>query len=110
MSRNRFAAAPQQMADALEWCRRIAQTVNQTLRGEINTLGSVTLAVAPATTTVISSSRITPDTAIFMMAKTANAAAALGGLYVSAVAAGSLTLTHAANAAVDRTFDYHLIG
>jgi hypothetical protein len=44
------------------------------------------------------------------MPTTAHAAAALSGLYVSARAVGSATLTHASTADVDKAFGTIIIG
>ena len=53
-----------------------------------------------------------PTAQVFLFPKTAHAAAELaaGGCYVSAVAAGTFTLTHANNAQTDRTFAYVCLG
>ncbi len=47
---------------------------------------------------------------VFLAAKTANAAAALATSYVSAVANGAFTITHANNAQIDRTFGFACLG
>jgi hypothetical protein len=106
---NRFTTVPLDEPEWRGWSRRLALAINGLFEGKSNNTFEVTLAVAPATTTVIAKSRITPDTKIFLMAKTANAAAAVAGLYATA-AAGAITLTHSASAAVDRTFAYILVG
>lgn len=87
----------------------LSQAVNQILKGRTNNVGDVTLTANSATTTLLNP-LITPDSHISLRALTANAAAALGGLYVSARAAGTATLTHANNAQVDKTFTYTIHG
>lgn len=67
--------------------------------------GEVTLAVAPATTTAINHSLIVAASRPFLYPKTANAAAIVGTTYATA-GAGTVTVTHAASAAVDLTFHY----
>lgn len=85
--------------------RALALAINELARGRINSLiQGVTLTAASATTTV-TSDKITRYSALFLSPRTANAAAALGGLYVSAIIDGQATLTHANNGQVDRTFD-----
>jgi hypothetical protein len=90
--------------------REIAERVNALLRGKVNSTGSVTLASGGATTTTLTDINIGPESVIFMSARTANAAGFLSGLYVSAKMIGSATLTHAANTAGDRIYDYAVFG
>lgn len=69
--------------------------------------GTVTLAVAPATTTTITDDRITTSSKCFLFATTATAG---GATPVYAVAtAGVITITHPASAAVDRTYNYLIL-
>jgi hypothetical protein len=84
---------------------QIANAVNELLKGRANNVGSVTL-TANVTTTTTTDTRIKTQMKVFLSPKTANAAAALANVYVSAVADGSFTLTHANAATTDRTFDY----
>ena len=107
MSRNRFAAAPLDFANQQEWARKTASAVNQAQRGQTNNVFQVTLTAG--VTTVITSSRITADTAIFVSPLTANAAGALATTYFTVVA-GQITINHANAATLDRTFDYILVG
>ena len=106
---NRFPTVPLIYDKWEEWCRQLALSINALLVGKSNNLFEVTLAVSPATTTVIANTRITPETRIFLTATTATAAAAVGGLFVTA-STGAITLNHAANAATDRTYAYILVG
>lgn len=89
--------------------RDVIQAVNELVRGRSNANGTVTL-TPNAATTVIAKATIGPDAAVALSPMTANAAAALATTYVSAVAAGQATLTHANNAQTDRTFRYTVIG
>lgn len=88
---------------------QIATTTNEMLKGRANNVGSVTL-TAGATTTTIADIRIKQTMTAVLIPRTANAAAAVTNVYISAVADGSITLTHANTATVDRTFDYILHG
>lgn len=68
--------------------------------------GSVTLGQS-VTTTQVSDNRIKSGATVHLTPTTANAASIDSqDLYVSAVAAGSFTLTHDSNTATDRTFYY----
>lgn len=88
---------------------QIATTTNEMLRGRANNVGDVTLD-ANVTTTTISDIRVKQTMTAVLIPRTANAAAAMTNVYISAVADGSITLTHANTATVDRTFDYVLHG
>lgn len=84
---------------------QVERTVNELLKGRANNVGEVTL-TASVTSTDVTDTRIRSTMKIFLSPRTANAAAALTNVYVSAVADGSFTLTHSSAASVDRTFDY----
>jgi hypothetical protein len=88
---------------------QIATTVNEVLKGRGNNVGEITL-TASSTTTTISDIRIKQTMTAVLIPRTANAAAAMTNVYISAVADGSITLTHTSTATVDRTFDYVLHG
>jgi len=77
--------------------------IDKILAGKLNNTAEVTLAVDPATTTVFSDPRILASSTVLLTPTTANAAAALATTYVTA-AQGSVTITHAASVAADRTF------
>lgn len=91
--------------------REIITAIRQLIQGRSNATGTVTLTANQATTTV-SKDTISGDAQVFLFPKTANAAAELGNgtAYISAVANGSFTVTHANNAQADRTFGYLVIG
>lgn len=85
------------------------RTINEMLRGRANNVGEVTLTPS-STTTTIEDIRVKQTMTAVFVPRTANAAAAMTNVYISAVADGSITLTHSSVASVDRTFDYILHG
>lgn len=95
--------------------RDTANVINGALEGKLNCLFDGTLTANAGSTTFTEAtapgaSRIAPDSFVGWMPRTANAAAALSGMYVSAQANGSVTITHANNAQADRTFRFAIIG
>jgi hypothetical protein len=87
--------------------------------GRSNATGTVTLRAGQTTTTVSPTDannpgaiNVAPQSAVFLEAKTAHAAAerAAGGLYVSAVGKQTFTITHANNAQADRSFFWVALG
>ena len=88
---------------------RIVQSVRELFEGRSDAIGQVTLTVSSATTTV-NDNNVGPYSVVKLSPRTANAAAAIGGLYVSSIKAKQFVLTHANNAQADRTFDYALQG
>lgn len=108
MSQNLFPIPAAFKVDADEHRRDIARAVAGLMIGRRNGMGLVTL-TASSTTTVISDSRITPDTIAILEPLSATAAGAVGGLYQTATA-GSITLTHASTAATDKNFAFVLVG
>lgn len=90
--------------------REISEVVNNLVEGKSNNTGTITLAVASATTTTLNDERIGYDSVIVFMPTTANAASAMTNLYVSAKTQGSATLTHSANTAADKTYGYIVVG
>jgi hypothetical protein len=90
--------------------REISEVVNNLIEGKSNNTGTVTLAVASATTTTLYDERIGFDSIILFMPTTANAASAMTNLYVSAKTQGSATLTHSANTSADKTYGYIVVG
>lgn len=85
------------------------RAIQQLEQGRLNVTGTCTLTPS-ATTTVVTAKNCGAASQITLTAKTANAAAALATTYVSTVANGSFTLTHANSAQVDRIFGFHAIG
>lgn len=108
-----FNALPEYTKNQDELNRKVIATVNGIMQGKTNNTGAVTLTANSATTVItFAAGRLGQDTVISLTPTTSNAAGALGGLYVSGrdVAAGTLTLTHANTATVDRIFSYVLTG
>lgn len=83
----------------------LAETLNKVIGGRSNNVGTLTL-TANTTTTTVTDNQFESSMVPVLIATTANAAGAVGGLYVSARAKGSFTLTHANTATTDRTFLY----
>lgn len=90
---------------------RIVRAIRDLFEGRSNAVGQFTCATGAATTSV-SAANCGSDSKILLTPRHANAAAELGAgtLYVSAVTAGSFTVTHANSATADRTFDYAIQG
>jgi hypothetical protein len=91
--------------------KKIVLAIQQVAAGRSNATGSVTLATGSATTTVTTSNCAAGSTPI-LTPTTANAATELGNgtIYVSTVANGSFTITHANSATTGRTFLYAILG
>ncbi len=108
---NYHDAAPLDWPDGNEHRRQLAAKINEMLGGKLNNTGTITLTANQATST-LSDARIGGGSVILFTPTTANAAAEVGagGMYVSAKADGSATITHANNAQADRTFDYVIMG
>ena len=85
----------------------VRSTVNEMLKGRGNQTASFTL-TANATSTTVTDNLFAPDMTLVWTPTSANAAAEVGagGMYLSARASGSFTVTHANNAQTDRTFVY----
>jgi hypothetical protein len=109
MSIKGYPLVPETMPNEIEHRRQLAQGVNGARSGKLNAVTQVTLTPSSTTTTLIDA-RIGATTGIFFSPLSANAAGALGGLYVSSQKSGQATLTHASTASVDRTFNVLLIG
>lgn len=91
--------------------KKIVLAIQGLAAGRSNAVGTVTLAAGASTTTVSTPNAASGSTPILTPAS-ANAATELGNgtLYVSAVANGSFTITHASSAATGRTFLYAVLG
>lgn len=87
---------------------RLADAVNNILRGKINNVGEITLTASSATTT-LTDIRIGKDSIVLMQPTTANAAAALSGLYFGTPGNGTITINHANNAQADKSFRYAVL-
>lgn len=90
---------------------RIVRGVRELFAGRSNAVGVVTL-TAGATETDVDAINCGPDSKVFLMPTTASAASDFSGgaLFVSSVASGAFTVTHASSAATDRTFFYVCLG
>lgn len=109
MTTQSYPVPPSMLSDEKEHRRQIAQTLGSTIGGKLNAVTQITLA-ANTTTTTVTDKRIGANTFFGFQPMTADAAAALAGLYVSSQAKGTATLTHANTATTDRTFSLLLIG
>ena len=91
--------------------KKIILAIQQLAAGRSNAVGSVTLATGSSTTVVSAPNCAVGSTPILTPAS-ASAAIELGNgtLYVSAVANGSFTITHANSANAGRTFAYAILG
>jgi hypothetical protein len=89
--------------------RAICVVLNNAMQGKLNNTGTFTITANVATTT-LTDARIGSNSAVLLMATTANAAGALATTYFSSFANGSCTVNHANNAQVDRTFRYAVVG
>ncbi len=89
--------------------RKIVFQHNEVTRGRSNATGSVTLTVS-STTTDVTAQNCAAGSQVFLSPMTANAAAAVASTYISAVANGSFTITHANNSQTDRDFGYVCLG
>lgn len=86
--------------------REVAESINNIFAGRIDAVGEVTLTPSTTTTTV-TDTRCTTNSAVVMEPMTANAAAERGGTALFVVPGnGSFVITHANNANTDRTFRY----
>jgi len=92
---------------------RIVAALRQLIAGRSNAAGAVTL-VPNAASTTVAAPNCAATSAIFLFARSADAAAEVrnGTIYVAAasVANGSFVITHANNSQTDRTFSYLAIG
>ena len=88
---------------------KINRAIQQIEQGRLNGSGLCTLA-AGATTTTVKAANCGAGSRVQLTAMSANAAAALTTTYISAVANGSFTITHANNAQTDRTFGFACLG
>ncbi|MDI1265901.1 MAG: hypothetical protein PS018_21875 [bacterium] len=91
--------------------KKIVLALQQLAAGRSNAVGSVTLSTGSGTTTVTTANCAAESTPI-LTPVSANAATEVGNgtIYVSAVANGSFTITHANSATVGRTFAYAVLG
>lgn len=109
MANKGYPVVPSDASSIPQWIRTAATVINSLRDGKINATGEVTLGNGSATTT-LTDKRIGPNSCIQFMPTTANAAADLANLYVTARTNGSATLNHTNNAQTDRTYCYSILG
>lgn len=85
--------------------QRHAESINGLIDGKLDVTGSVTLTASSATT-VVTDNKFESGMVPVFTPITANGAAALAGMYVSARTKGGFTLTHANNSQTDKSFLY----
>ena len=91
--------------------RRISAAIRQIIEGRSNAVGTATLTHdGVATTTTVTAPACGQSSAVFLFPTTAHAAAVVATTYVSAVAYGSFTITHATTSNADVTFYYAAFG
>lgn len=95
--------------DVTAWVRSIADVVIGLMNGRSNNIGSVTL-TASATSTTLTDPRISMQSVIEFMPKTANAATAKTSMYVTNRGNGAAKINHASSNTTDQQFDYTVIG
>lgn len=102
---------PREWVSGPEHRARIADSLNNAIKGKLNCTGSVTLTISSATTT-LTDIRIGLYSVILLMPTTANASAEIGNgtIYFGTPGNGTVTINHANNAQADRTFTYAIIG
>jgi len=91
--------------------KKIILALQQLAAGRSNATGTVTLATG-ASSTVVSDPNCAAGTVPLLTPASANAAAEVGNgtIYVSSVANGAFTISHASSATTGRTFLYALQG
>lgn len=85
--------------------RRVADSLNRVIEGRTDAYGTVTLPAATTSTTVYSQ-YISKDSTVCLSPMTANAAAHVDKVYVSAVNNGSFVLSYSSHPHSDVTYRY----
>lgn len=88
--------------------RRLADVVNELLRGRVNSTGEVTLA-SGAVQTSVNHNGVSANSVVILMPKTASAAASLGNVYIVPLNDG-FDIHHDTSLDVDRSFGYVVLG
>lgn len=107
MAKRQHAQPPASWSRPEEALRKLVAAIAGMLRGKTNNTADVTLTPS-STTTVVSDALVSPDSLVFLVAKSASAASATG-VWVE-VTAGQVTIHHDSNAATDRDFGLAVIG
>jgi hypothetical protein len=91
--------------------KKVILALQQLAGGRSNAIGTFTLTVSVASTTV-TDQNCAAGSVVIPIPTTANAAAELGNgtMWLSATTNGSFTFTHANSATTGRTFKYAIIG
>lgn len=100
---------PRTWHDESDHRARLADAINNILRGKTNNVSTFTLTDNSATS-VLTDIRIGLNSMIMLQPTTANAAAELATLYFDTPNDGSITVNHANNSQTDRTYLYAIIG
>ena len=95
----------------IEWSRQIAEVHNRTQAGKTNNIGTLTLTINVASTT-LNDRRIGPNTIVQFHPTTASASTEVATLYQTYpnTTEGQAVINHANNATADRIFAYSLVG
>jgi hypothetical protein len=90
---------------------KIVRAVRELFEGRSNAVGTFTL-TASATSTTVTAANCGAGSTVLLTPTSAHAATEIGNgtIYVSSVANGSFTVTHASNSQPDRTFLYAALG
>lgn len=90
---------------------KLVQGIRELFQGRSNAVGVFTI-TENTTTTTVNAINCGASSKVFVTPTTANAASELGAgtFYVSSVASGAFTVTHANAASTDRTFYYVCLG
>ena len=89
--------------------REVAEITNQVLNGKLNCTGNIILNTS-GTTTTLYNERISYDSVIILVPRSANAAGETDHTYVSSKAIGSCVITHRNHGHSDCEWDYVIIG
>ena len=92
-----------------KFIRLLFDQISQINQGKTANTGTVTLTASQATT-VLDHPGFDSGMGVFFSPLTANAAAEMDGMYISARTKDQFTITHANNAEADRNFVYIVVG
>jgi len=109
----KFLDFPEYERDHVSMLRKISKAGKGAMQGKTNNTGTFTLTANSATTTLtFAAGRLGINTVLLWEPTSSNSAGAISSLYESArdVSNGTITLTHANTADIDRTFNYILVG
>ena|SRR3990167_8707715 len=107
-----YPSLPRTWNDDHEQLKLVTDVILSLLNGKDYATGTVTLAVASATTTTITDPKIGYNTKVLLYPYTANGAAVVATTYMTwpNVTEGQAVINHAANVVADRSFVYVLRG